>query len=252
MVSIPGITEIIRDPSGVPGMDQITDGGFPKETNILLLGPTGAGKSSMCIQFTKCGLELGEQVLYISTQLPLYDMRAKMKQFGLDTGKYEDEGNLVLVNPLSKEISGADTDEQMQAARFVEVEHNITTIASLINEGKRKLMKDQIRIVIDSLTGLLLNTSDEGLHELYRLIETITRRVRLQKHVALFTLAPAIDERTIERLKFIMDGVMEFKVELDLDTPERKLIIHNLLFTDKAIGRYNYILTPHGIILNRY
>lgn len=252
MVSIPGITEIIRDPSGVPGMDQITGGGFPKETNILLLGPTGAGKSSMCIQFTKCGLELGEQVLYISTQLPLYDMRAKMRQLGLDTGKYEDEGNLVLVNPLSKEISGADTDEQMQAARFVEVEQNITTIAGLINEGKRKLMKDQIRIVIDSLTGLLLNTSDEGLHELYRLIETITRRVRLQKHVALFTLAPAIDERTIERLKFIMDGVMEFKVELDLDTPERKLIIHNLLFTDKAIGRYNYILTPDGIILNRY
>ena len=252
MVSIPGITEIIRDPSGVPGMDQITGGGFPKETNILLLGPTGAGKSSMCIQFAKCGLELGEQVLYISTQLPLYDMRAKMKQLGLDTGKYEDEGNLVLVNPLSMEISGADIDEQMQAARFVEVEQNITTIAGLINEGKRKLMKDQIRIVIDSLTGLLLNTSDEGLHELYRLIETITRRVRLQKHVALFTLAPAIDERTIERLKFIMDGVMEFKVELDLDTPERKLIIHNLLFTDKAIGRYNYILTPDGIILNRY
>ncbi|KAF5424051.1 MAG: RecA-superfamily ATPase, KaiC/GvpD/RAD55 family [Candidatus Methanocomedens sp.] len=252
MVSIPGITEIIRDPSGVPGMDQITGGGFPKETNILLLGPTGAGKSSMCIQFTKCGLELGEQVLYISTQLPLYDMRAKMRQLGLDTGKYEDEGNLVLVNPLSMEISGADVDEKMQAARFVEVEQNITTIAGLINEGKRKLMKDQIRIVIDSLTGLLLNTSDEGLHELYRLIETITRRVRLQKHVALFTLAPAIDERTIERLKFIMDGVMEFKVELDLDTPERKLIIHNLLFTDKAIGRYNYILTPDGIILNRY
>lgn len=252
MFNIPGITEIIRVPSGVPGLDQITDGGFPKETNILLLGPTGAGKSSMCIQFTKCGLELGEQVLYISTQLPLYDMRAKMRQFGLDTGKHEDEGNLVLVNPLSKEISGTDTDEQMQAARFVEVEHNITTIASLINEGKRKLMKDQIRIVIDSLTGLLLNTSDEGLHGLHRLIETITRRVRLQKHVALFTLAPAIDERTIERLKFIMDGVVEFKVDLDLDTPERKLIIHNLLFTDKAIGRYNYILTPDGIILNRY
>ncbi len=252
MVSIPRITEIVRVPSGVPGMDQITDGGFPKKTNILLFGPTGAGKSSMCIQFTKRGLELGEQVLYISTQLPLYDMRAKMRQHGFDTGIYEDKGDLVLVNPLSMEISGVDIDEQMQAARFVEIEHNITTIASLINDGKRKLMKDQIRIVIDSLTGLLLNTSDEGLHELYRLIETITRRVRLQKHVALFTLAPAIDERTIERLKFIMDGVMEFKVDLDLESPERKIVIHNLLFTDKAIGRYNYSFTPEGIILNRY
>lgn len=252
MISIPGITEIIRVPSGVPGMDQITDGGFPKETNILLFGPTGAGKSSMCIQFTKRGLELGEQVLYISTQLPLHDMRAKMEQYGLDTGKYEDRGDLVLVNPLSMEISGFETDEQIQAARFVEIEQNITTIASIINEGKRKLLKDHIRIVIDSLTGLLLNTSDEGFQELYRLIETITRRVRLQKHVALFTLAPAVDKRTIERLKFIMDGVMEFKVDLDLESPERKFIIHNLLFTDKAVGRYNYIFTPEGIILNRY
>lgn len=223
MISIPGITEIVRVPSGIPGMDQITDGGFPKQTNILLLGPTGAGKSSMCIQFTKRGLELGEQVLYISTQLPLYDMRAKMRQHGLDTGKYEDEGNLVLVNPLTMEISGVETDEQIQAARFVEVEQNITTIASMINDGKRKLLKDQIRIVIDSLTGLLLNTSDEGLHELYRLIETITRRVRLQRHVALFTLAPAIDERTIERLKFIMDGVMEFRVILTLNYQKENL-----------------------------
>jgi len=164
--SIPGITEIVRVPSGVPGMDQITDGGFPKETNILLFGPTGAGKSSMCIQFTKRGLELGEQVLYISTQLPLYDMRAKMEQHGLDTGKYEDRRDLVMVNPLSMEISGVETDEQIQADRFVEMEQNITTIASMINEGKRKLLKDHIRIVIDSLTGLLLNTSDEGFHEL--------------------------------------------------------------------------------------
>ena len=88
MVSIPGITEIIRDPSGVPGMDQIIGGGFPKQTNILLLGPTGAGKSSMCIQFTKCGLELGGQVLYISTQLQIYDMGAKISKTGLATGKY--------------------------------------------------------------------------------------------------------------------------------------------------------------------
>lgn len=252
MVNIAGITEIVRVPSGIPGMDQIIDGGFPKKTNLLLYGPNGSGKSSMCIQFTKCGLEEEEQVLYISTQLPLFDMRAKMKQLGLDAIKYEDEGNLVLVNPLTMEMSGMAVDEEMQAARFMEVEQNIATIANLINQGKRKLIKKQIRIVIDSLTGLILNTSEEGMPELYNLVETMTRRVRLQNHVALFCLGYAIDNRTVERLKFIMDGFIEFKVNLDTDSPERKIIIHHLLFTGQAMGRYNYIFTRRGIEVNRY
>jgi len=252
VVIIQGLTDIERIPSGVPGMDQIIEGGFPKKTNILLYGQKGSGKASMCIQFARAGLIEGEQVLYISTQLPLYDMRAKMGQNGLDARKYESQENLVLVNPLTMEISGIDVDEKMHATRFIEVEHNISTIASLINQAKRKLTKKEIRIVFDSLTGLILNTSDEGIKELNNLIETMTRRVRLQKHVALFTLDPSIDARTIERLKFIMDGFIEFKANLDADIPERKIIIHYLLYTGKAMGRYNYIFTSDGIEINRY
>ncbi|MCK4928201.1 MAG: hypothetical protein KAR76_00550 [Methanosarcinales archaeon] len=252
MIIISREIDIIRVPSGVPGMDPIIDGGLPRNTNILLQGSKGSGKSSMCIQFAKAGLEQGEQVLYISTHLPLYDMRAKMGQSGLDARKYEEQGNLVMVNPLTMEISSIGMDEKMHSARFIEVEQNISTIASLINQAKRKLTKKEIRIVFDSLTGLILNTSDEGVKELNSLIETMTRRVRLQKHVALFTLDPSIDKRTTERLKFIMDGFIEFKVNLDADTPERRIIIHYLLYTGKAMGRYNYIFTPDGIELNRY
>ncbi|MCL7412246.1 MAG: hypothetical protein M8353_01330 [ANME-2 cluster archaeon] len=252
MVNISELTEIERIPSGVPGMDKIIEGGFPKKTNILLYGQKGSGKASMCIQFARTGLVEGEQVLYISTQLPLYDMRAKMGQNGLDARKYEGHGDLVLVNPLTMEMSGIDVDEKLHATRFIEVEHNISTIASLINQAKRKLTKKEIRIVFDSLTGLILNTSDEGIKELNNLIETMTRRVRLQKHVALFTLDPSIDLRSIERLKFIMDGFMEFKANLDFDIPERKIIIHYLLYTGKAMGRYNYIFTSEGIEINRY
>ncbi|MDF1557032.1 MAG: ATPase domain-containing protein [ANME-2 cluster archaeon] len=252
MVIISGVTEIVRVPSGIPGMDQIIEGGFPRKTNILLYGPKGSGKASMCIQFAKTGLEEGEQVLYISSHLPLYDMRAKMRQIGLDARKYENEGNLVLVNPLTMEMTGVNMDDTMHAARFIEVEQNISTIASLINQAKRKLTKKEIRIVFDSFTGLLLNTSDEGMRELNKLVETMTRRVRLQKHVALFTLDPSIDKQTIERLKFIMDGFIELKTNLDSDTPERKIIIHFLLFTGKAMGRYNYNFSSYGIEINRY
>gem|GEM_PF-3964239 len=252
MINISGIVEINRIPSGIPGMDQIISGGFPKKTSILLYGDNGSGKASMCIQFTKSGLETGEQVLYISTQLPLWDLRAKMGQLGLDANKYEDEGNLVLVNPLTMEMTGFDMDEQMQASRFLDVEHNIASIAGLINEAKRKLMKDQIRIVLDSITGLTVNISLQALPELFNLIQTMTRRVRLQNHVALFTVGPATDMHTIERLKVMMDGFIQFKVDLDRDIPERKMILHNLLFTGKAIGRYNYIFSSTGIEVNRY
>lgn len=140
-----------------------------------------------------------------------------MGQLGLDANKFEDEGNLVLVNPLTMELTGIDMDEKMQASRFLDVEHNIASIAGLINEAKRKLIKDQIRIVLDSITGLTVNFSPQALPELFKLILTMTRRVRLQNHVILFTVGPATDMQIIERLKVMIDGFIHIQKQPGTD-----------------------------------
>jgi len=55
-----------KTPSGVPGFDEITYGGFPKNRVHLICGPPGSGKTTFGVQFLVDGALHGENGVYIS------------------------------------------------------------------------------------------------------------------------------------------------------------------------------------------
>ncbi len=58
---------IDRVPTGVPGLDEMIEGGLPAPSLILLAGDVGSGKTTLCSQFLCKGAELGETGLYFMT-----------------------------------------------------------------------------------------------------------------------------------------------------------------------------------------
>jgi len=58
---------IDRMPTGIPGLDNMMEGGLPKPSLILLAGDAGAGKTTFCTQFLCKGADLGERGLYLLT-----------------------------------------------------------------------------------------------------------------------------------------------------------------------------------------
>jgi len=58
---------IDRMPTGIPGLDNMMEGGLPKPSIILLAGDAGAGKTTFCTQFLCKGADLGERGLYLLT-----------------------------------------------------------------------------------------------------------------------------------------------------------------------------------------
>ncbi len=60
--------------TGIPGLDRIIGGGFPKGRTILVAGPAGAGKSTFGIQFLYHGiLTEGESGIFVSfDELPAH------------------------------------------------------------------------------------------------------------------------------------------------------------------------------------
>ena len=237
-----------RISTGVEGLDTITQGGYPARSNILIYGPNGVGKSLMCAQFVKEGLAAGESCLYITTKYNLDEVRTRMAQAGLDAIDYEKMGKLVIINPLTGETSGMEIGSQID---YVEISRSVTTIAKSINEAKRRL-SGKIRVVFASLTGMLMDTSNDQMKEFWGIISTMIRRIRLQGHTAVYMLDPATDEQTTKRLRFMMDGFIELMIDLYGSESKRTLIIHHLEFVDAAIGKYDYKLLDTGIEVNPY
>ncbi|MCQ5375631.1 MAG: hypothetical protein NO474_03430 [Methanomassiliicoccales archaeon] len=56
-----------RIPTGIPGLDEMIEGGFPFPSVILVSGTAGTGKTTFALKFLCKGAELGERGLYITT-----------------------------------------------------------------------------------------------------------------------------------------------------------------------------------------
>lgn len=52
--------------SHIPALDQMLGGGLARGTSAMLLGPTGAGKSSLALQYANVAAEQGEHVAYFA------------------------------------------------------------------------------------------------------------------------------------------------------------------------------------------
>ena len=60
---------IERVNTGVPGLDELVEGGFPKGDTILIAGKAGTGKSILAIQFLYNGVvQYGETAVLLTLE----------------------------------------------------------------------------------------------------------------------------------------------------------------------------------------
>lgn len=118
--------------TGIPGLDKILNGGLRKNSNLLVTGAPGTGKTLMALQFVYHGAKnYGDKGIYISTEESIEDLKDYSKNLGIDLGKYEKEGKIFLypLDPLM-------------------LKGGIASIKGLLNVIRKKGIK---RFALDSL-----------------------------------------------------------------------------------------------------
>lgn len=147
--------ELVR--SGIPGLDELTGGGFKKGRSILVYGGPGSGKTTFSIQYLYIGAkDFGEAGVFVSLNETPSEIRANMTNFGWDLEALEKEGLLHILDvravrvgssgniTLSQEVIKGDT------IPFTELARRIT--------DKVKELKAS-RLALDSLTALTFQSN---------------------------------------------------------------------------------------------
>lgn len=90
---------------GVEGLDALIPGGLTYDTQVMVQGDTGVGKSVLSAQFIYEGLLVGDACVYVACDEPPSLMRQHMASLRLGTAAYERTGQMIFMDAYSRDRS---------------------------------------------------------------------------------------------------------------------------------------------------
>src|SRR5213079_1419633 len=81
----PATRPLAKAPTGIPGLDEITNGGLPRGRPTLICGGAGCGKTLMAMEFLLRGAaELGEPGVFMSFEETAEELAQNVRSLGFD------------------------------------------------------------------------------------------------------------------------------------------------------------------------
>ena len=185
-----------RCPTGIVGFDKLCQGGFVRNSDNLVVGGPGSGKSTFLLQFLWNGVtQFNENGLYCSFEPDIVDTLNDAMSYGWDFSKLSSEGRIKFM-------------------RFAPQ----TGIDELKGELTKVIAKDNIRrICFDPISVLALNLNESG-----KIRQTIFDLSSLMKRLKVTTIFAdeSLEENFLginngdwtktDILRFLSDSVVVF------------------------------------------
>jgi len=161
--------------TGVPGLDDMLDGGLIPGRVYVVSGTSGTGKTTLGMQFLLEGMREGERVVYVSLDEPPNEVSANMLSYGWDIGRVQvfdatpdvlsyDKTPVRDVSTERKIVYFKDLPSGIrQTSERSPVDMTVNTIQEVLKQEMK--VRTYSRIVVDSLTSLryfYIRTSEES------------------------------------------------------------------------------------------
>ena len=236
------MTQIERVPTGVPGLDPLIEGGFPKGRSILVTGEPGTGKTIFSLQFLAEGLARGEKAIYVAADESPFDIIEQAASMGWDFEKHIEKKDLAILNAGTylTSLPGSGKDRQ------IDIHKAIIDLAAFVTRLDAK------RLVLDPAGPfVLLRDSAARIQDQTRLLIKLLRTSMQTTNVLTSYAVPRTGERS-------MHGIEEYLVAgaivLEMVWTERKfirsLVIEKMRCTDVTPAEYNFdIVKGQGVVL---
>ncbi len=235
---------ITRIPTGIPGLDELIEGGFPKKRSFLVSGATGAGKTIFSMQYLYQGAYLyGEPGIYVTLDERPDLIREDMLKFGWNIKRLEDEKKVVILDATVTRL-GLDSGEQ---ATYNETSFDHKKLLlEIIRQVKETNAK---RIVIDSIATLGVYFKDPD-----QVREAILEMIYIFSKLGLTAvLVSELDQNTNKYSKYgveeyVADGVFVLKyLDTGIQGINRTLLIRKMRATKHSSEIHPLEITDTGV-----
>jgi circadian clock protein KaiC len=188
-----------RAKSGIQGLDELIESGFPKGFCYAIVGGPGAGKTIFGCQFLYSGInESNENGIYVTLEEPPHSIANNMTQFGWNLYEQENKGKLSLID--YSPTGNSKNENKIKSGLYLE-EFSVDGLLGAIAEAKRKI--NAKRCVIDSIRALSLQYRDE-----FETRQQILKLVRSLTEMGLTTIL--LDEISEEKADSQRFGILDF------------------------------------------
>lgn len=213
-------------PTGIIGLDELTDGGFVPESTVLISGKTGTCKTLFCAQFLYYGaVQYGQPGVFVTTDEYAEDIKKDVREtFGWDIDPLISKNLLSIV-----EIKPQDGFSQM---------------TSRINQALALAAAQRVAIDSMSLFEILTENKYQIRHEFVDLLSIL-------KNKGITTLVTAeVDELTPEALS--RSSTIEFSADTIVKLDYIPSSEHNRLLTIRKMRRsgHSHMIHPFELTAN--
>ncbi len=146
-----------RIKTGVTGLDELIEGGFPEGRSVLLSGACGTGKTIFCSQFVYEGAnKYAEPGIIVTLDERPALIRTDMQSFGWDIRKLEEQNMIHIIDGSIAKIGLPSEEEYSLPATGFDLDKLLLEVMRVAKRINAK------RVVVDSLPSLGFNFKNEN------------------------------------------------------------------------------------------
>jgi len=215
----------MRMPSGIPGLDELMEGGFEEGSINLVTGKTGTGKSIFSAQFLYNGAKkYKERGLYITTGDTVKNIKKQAVKLGWEMENLEKEGMLKII-----ELEPYDIEKLLE------------------NMAISKEMTQSKRIVIDSISMFELYMQEP--YKIRKSLFSVLQKLRDMGKTVLVVAEVPEESKNLSRtgvIEFMVDSVIVMQF-LGIAKYKRSLMIRKMRVTNHSSEIHPFEIGANGI-----
>jgi circadian clock protein KaiC len=227
------VTELAKSPTGIAGLDEITNGGIPRGRPTLICGGPGCGKTLFGIEFLVRGIDQGDHGVFVAFEERPEELAQNVTSLGFDLNRLVKQKKL-FVEYIHVERSEIDeTGEYDLDGLFFRLGDAIDSVGAK-------------RVVLDTLESLFSGFSNEAI-----LRAELRRLFRWLKDRGVTTIITAergdgaLTRQGLE--EYVSDCVIVLDHRVSDQVATRRLRVVKYRGTSHGTNEYPFLIDQDGI-----